>query len=498
MGNCSEGVRLRFKILLIEDDKIFASAFQEVLKQRQIDVVWAATGAKAILEFSSDPYGFAVVVIDYDLPDHRGSDVCQHLRRLNPEQEFLFNTGHNRIDYLTDILETGTDGFFTKGSSDELMCEKVFASVAKYKTRHRLVGSDQYQRSQAEVELLSSGFHCRSKPMFEILKQVERYRESPYPTLIVGETGVGKELVAQALRPKGKTLVSVNCASYLDKENLLESELFGHVKGAFTGADKETTGLVMQAHNNILFLDELHQLSLAAQAKLLSFLQEMRFRKVGDGSGREIAVSFKLVAAVQSDIKDRVSGGRFLPDLISRVGVLVIQVPPLRERPEDIEPLVRKFQDEFNDGKPLNKKKQFRFSTVEAMTKLSWERNVRDLGAAVKQLLTDSPTEIVEPVDLRHYLNQHFLGTKTETTPEIIPHGKAKLQFESQLFIDALKWSRTRSEAAKRLDMPLSTFTRRLSELGIEPDLYLKAALSLEKTEQESISQRSNHAKAFA
>ncbi len=440
---------------------------------RGFEVVWAETGAKGISEYKKDPYGFAVVVQDYELPDLTGSEVCQHLRRLNPDQEFLFSTGHKRIDYLTDILETGTNGFFVKGSSSEIMFERVFASVKKYQTRNRIIGLDSYVMSQAEAELKVAGFTSRSKQMYEVLKQTSRYSLSPYPTLIVGETGVGKELVAQALTPKGKTLIPINCPAFLDKENLLESELFGHVKGAFTGADKESVGLVMQAHNNVLFLDELHKLSLSAQAKLLRFLQEMKFRKVGGGTGPEISVNFKLVAAVQPDIKERVADGRFLQDLIARVSVLVIQVPPLRERPDDIEPLARKFQDEFNEGKPLEQKKQLRLSTVEAMTKLPWDQNVRTLGAAVKQLLTDCPTKIVEPIDLKNYLKNHFLKKEIPAAIEVNTHSEAKHKFEFQLFIDALCLSRTRSEAAKRLGLPLSTFTRRLKDLGIEPELYL-------------------------
>jgi DNA-binding NtrC family response regulator len=468
------------KILLIEDDKIFADAFRMVFRPHELDVTWAPTGAKGISEFTANPNGFAVVVIDYELPDLKGSEVCQHLRRINPDQEFLFSTGHQRLDYFTDILETGTDGFFAKGDAIELMCERVLARASKYQTRNRLIGGDNYAMSQAEVELSLAGFTARSRQMFEVLKQIERYSGSPYPTLIVGETGVGKELVAKALTPKGKKLIAVNCPAYLDKENLLESELFGYVKGAFTGADQETVGLVMQAHNNVLFLDELHQLSLSAQAKLLRFLQEMKFRKVGDGSGKELSVNFKLVAAVQSDIKDRVNDGRFLQDLIGRVGVLVIQVPPLRERPEDIEPLVRKFQDEFNHGKDINQKKQFRLSTVEAMTKLPWERNVRTLGAAVKQLLTDCPANIVEPIDLKNYMNSHFLGNQANTN-ETASHVEEKQKFEFRLFAKALSLSRTRSEAAKRLNLALSTFTRRLKNLGIEPALYLNSSSKSEE-----------------
>lgn len=230
-----------------------------------------------------------------------------------------------------------------------------------------------------------------------------------------------------------------------------------------------------KAHNNVLFLDELHQLSLSAQAKLLRFLQEMKFRRVGDGVGKEISINFKLLAAVQPDIEIRIEDGRFLPDLIARISELRIIVPPLRERPDDIEPLVRKFQNEFNEGIPLDQRKQFHLLTVEAMTKLPWERNVRSLGAAVKQLLMDYPASIVEPADLKKYLKTHFLTKDPPTPTEANTHSEAKHKFEWRLFVDALSSSKTRSEAAKQLNMPLSTFTRKLKDIGIEPALYLLA-----------------------
>lgn len=223
---------LRSKILLVEDDKCFADSFEIVFRLRQVQVVWASTGAKAIARYKEDPRGFAVVVMDYKLPDLTGAEVVQQLRRINPEQEFLFSTGLKTLETFTDMLETGTNGFFVKGTSTEVMYEKVFACIKKYQSRNRIIGLDNYEMSQAEAELKMAGFTSRSRQMYALLRQINKYRDSKYPILIIGETGVGKELVARALVPKGKTLIAVNCPAYIDKENLLESELFGHVKGA--------------------------------------------------------------------------------------------------------------------------------------------------------------------------------------------------------------------------------------------------------------------------
>ncbi|HEY8270973.1 MAG TPA: sigma 54-interacting transcriptional regulator [Pseudobdellovibrionaceae bacterium] len=466
---------MKAKILLIEDDESFARSFSLILREQPVEVVWAADAKAGIQAYKAAPYSFATVVIDYVLPDLKGSEVCQHLRRLHPEQEFLFTSGHRDLDILTDILETGTSGFLRKGRSPEETRERVLRSLEQYSKKTRIIGADNYSPSQAELELNMAGMTGCSKGLYQVVKDVQNYKQSPYSTLIVGETGVGKELVAQALVPKGKNLITINCAAFRDKENLLESELFGHVKGAFTGADKNTVGLVAQAHNNVLFLDELHHLSISAQAKLLRFLQEMKYRQVGDGSGKETSVNFKLITAVQPDIKERVADGRFMQDLIRRVNDLVIQVPALNERPEDIEPLVRKFQNEFNTDKPVEKRKQFRISTINEMMRHNWIGNIRTLKGAIRQMLTDCQSDIIEPKDFKNYLlNKDVLSSNTAIMPNVESIEDAKNELESKIMKEALALGRTRSQAALRLGMALSTFTRRLKELGINPELYLK------------------------
>ncbi len=466
---------MRSRILLIEDDESYARSFSLMVRELSVEVIWAADAKAGIQTYKAQPHGFATVVIDYVLPDLKGSDVCQHLRRINPEQDFLFTSGHQNLEYYTDILETGSNGFILKGRSPDEVRARVRQSVEQYLKKNRVIGSDDYSPSQAELELNMAGMTGCSKALYQVVKDIQNYKQSSYPTLIVGETGVGKELVAQALVPKGKNLIAINCAGFRDKENLLESELFGHVKGAFTGADKDTVGLIAQANNNVLFLDELHQLSMSAQAKLLRFLQEMKYRRVGDGTGKEISANFKLITAVQPDIKERVADGRFMQDLIRRVNDLVIQVPPLSERPEDIEPLVRKFQSEYNADKPVEKRKQFRISTINEMMRHTWVGNIRTLKGAIRQMLTDCQTDIVEPKDFKNYLvNKDVLSSNTVVTQNVESLEDAKNELEAKIMKEALALGRTRSQAAKRLGMALSTFTRRLKELGINPELYLK------------------------
>ena len=230
-----------------------------------------------------------------------------------------------------------------------------------------------------------------------------------------------------------------------------------------------------------MFLEELHQLPLEAQAKLLRFLQEMKFRKVGDNSDTETKVSFKLVAAVQPDIKERLRDKSFLTDLFERVGTLIINAPSLREKPEDIELLVRHFQDEYNKDKTKNEQKLFRISTVTEMQKQSWLTNIRGLQNAVKQMMTNCESDIVNLVDFKNYLSKVQLGGTLDTSgisDDLLSadHDQALKNFETKRIIDSLKKSKTRSEAAIKLGLPLSTLVRKINQLGIDPSFYLTSS----------------------
>lgn len=467
------GGSLRNKILLIDDEETFRDSVELMLSGHPIDIVWAKSGAEGIQAFRKSPNAFAVVVVDYVLPDHRGSDVCRHLRRENPQQLFLFTSQHFQEDFLKDQLRTGANGFVDKSGSTSEMRSEILRVVQAFESEFRLIGGE-YEKTKAQRDLEAHGFVGRSQVMFDMLQKMKSARDSKLPSLIIGETGVGKEIVAQGLVPKGKNLVAISCATYHGREHMLESEFFGYVKGAYTDAKQDTPGLVMLAHQNVLFLDELHLLPLAAQAKLLRFLQEMKFRRVGDHSSKETAVDFKLIAAVQPDIKQRIKDGRFMPDLIERVSTLLINVPPLRARHGDIEILVAKFQDEFNEARPPSKRKQFRISTVIEMERHEWPNNVRALKNAVGRMLTDCNSDIVNPIDFHEYLKADLLTENQESLEKSTPLNEATDEFEKQTIIDALKDSYTRVETAARLGLPFTSFLRKLTKLAIDPNFYLK------------------------
>lgn len=461
---------MKTKILLVEDSESFVNTVRLMLRGHQIEVVVAGTGAQGIKAYRENIHGFATVIIDYCLPDLKGSEVALTLRKINPSQDFLYTSGHTEPEYLIDFLEVGgMRSFLFKGRPTEEMRSRILDSVSLYQSKTRVIGRDDYAPSKCEAEMRLIGLVARSTAMHDIYDKIQKYKESPYPVLIVGETGTGKELIARALVPHKKNLIVVNCPRFVESENLMESELFGYVKGAFTGANTDSPGLLSQAHGQVLFLDELHQLSVASQAKLLRLLQEMRYRRVGDSSGREIPINFKLVAAAKPEVFQMIESGRFLEDLLHRVGQLQIHVPPLRERTEDIEPLVRMIQDEFNSGKSIEKHKQLRASTVGELSKYPWTGNVRQLQSAVRQMLTDAEGDIVNPQEFERFLAK----ANSSGLRQVVSLQESVRKFEIEQILTALKNSRTQVEAAIKLGVSRSSFNRRLLQLGISADNYL-------------------------
>ncbi len=461
---------MQSKILLIEDDKNFVNAVRLITKSQGVEVVWAETGAEGIQAYRKNIHGFATVIIDYCLPDLKGSEVGLTLKKLNPAQDILFASGFDNPANLIDLLETGgSRSFLYKGDDTEEIAARIFDSISLYEKQTRVLGMDNYAPGQIEAELRAEGFIGRSPGMYEVLREIQKFRDEPFSTLITGETGTGKELVARALTPKGKELIVVDCPRYSKSENLLESDLFGHVKGAFTGADKDKPGLLARAHGQVVFFDELHQLSMDAQTKLLRFLQEMKFRRVGDPSGRETPVQFKLVAAAKPEIFERIKDGTFLEDLFHRVSRLEIRVPALRERLEDLEPLVRHIQDEINAARLPGQRKQIRISTIVEMSKYAWSGNIRELQNAVTRVMTKVDGDIVNPEDFR----QFFLMGEQENPKFQIPLAVATESLEKKTIIAALEKAQTKTEAASILGITRWSLNRTMERLGILPEKYL-------------------------
>lgn len=302
----------------------------------------------------------------------------------------------------------------------------------------------------------------RSAKLAHCADQVKRYRESSKPVLILGETGVGKEMVARALhKGKSDTFFPINCAAFNDS-SLVESELFGHEKGAFTGAIMRKVGILERAKGGTVYLDEIHHLDLKVQARLLRCLREKKIRRVG-GSNEE-AIDFKLVASSWPDIEDRVANGSLLPDLYYRIKFLCIEIPPLRDRPEDIESLVGLFCERHFQETGV--RKHFLARTVRHLEKCYWRGNVGELDREISTLLTDCDQTTID----ESQLNQRVKSGGQSSLETFAQLETKQLREKKAFFQNAINSTKSKVRAAQKIGMKETSLHTWMSRLGIREE----------------------------
>ena len=327
---------MRHRLLLVEDHEIYLQATKKMLEENGYQVDVATTGAEAVSRVKESKFAFSLVILDYKL-EREGSEIVVDLAKINPDLYVVIYSADNTRDALKKSWRAGAVDFIDKNAPTSELLATVRNWCQKYEHTHLTVALPNYLDSENSLVISKIGMVGRSKAMAEIVKDVLRYREKRQNILVLGESGVGKELIAQALHTGSRHLFrAFNCASYNTDPTLMEAELFGAEKGAYTGADTARKGLFADANGGTVFLDEIHTLSLKAQEKLLRVLESRTVRPVG--GTREIPVNFRLVAAAKPDIDDRIAQGKFLSDLYYRLETIKIVVPTLRERHERYRP----------------------------------------------------------------------------------------------------------------------------------------------------------------
>ncbi len=462
------------QILLVEDDIRFVNTFKRAIAGR-FQVTSAATAGEGFRYFRQRPNPFDVIILDVNLPDMQGDELAQMIHKHNPRQEILFATGDLTPTTLVRLLKSGRNSdFIAKGCDAEGIIVPIEAAIKRYRHEKMLIDPNTSEEpDQIESDLLSIGLTGRSKEMHAIFNVIRDYRDACVDILITGETGTGKEKVAEAL--KTGPMFSVNCARYEGNEQFLETELFGHVKGAFTGADRETTGVFELANNGTVFLDEIHTLSSTAQARLLRTLQGRTIRKVGATCEREIKSNFRLITAGKATLHGLVEQGKFSPDLYFRIRKGRIHIPPLAQRRDDIEPLVKHFLKTFT--KRYNKTRYIVSSCIRELEQLAWPGNVRELESCIEQLVIHSKSEVIDLPDLR----KQFSAVVTQDADDKSSEHSSTVNFnffrqtcDSEFLIQALSVSSSVTEAAERAKMPRTTLISRLKRLGINAESHLK------------------------
>jgi DNA-binding NtrC family response regulator len=382
------------KILIVDNDAELVSVLQRHLEHEDRAVTTAAGGAEAQAALAREE--FAVVLTDLVMDGVDGLAVLQEAQRAQPRARVVVMTAFGTIESAIDAMRRGAYDYLTKPFRLAELSVVVQRAIEERQLR------DENRRLRAEVER-QYGFDNivgRSKAMREVFEQIRVVAETDTTVLLLGESGVGKELVARAIHWHGarrdKPFVAVNCAAI--PETLLESELFGHEKGAFTGADRKRRGLFLEAQGGTLFLDEIAEMPPPLQVKLLRAIQDRTIRPVG--ATEEIAVDLRLLSATNRDLLAQVRSGRFREDLYYRLAVIPIRIPSLRERPEDIPLLAEAFQKRAAAalGKTVD---GFDEEAMKWLIGHRWPGNVRELENTVERALTLARGRIITRDDLR-------------------------------------------------------------------------------------------------
>jgi two-component system nitrogen regulation response regulator GlnG len=467
------------RLLLIGDDRALMS---EQLRrafpapEHRVQVAGSAhAGLEQIRKDSPD-----VIVLDLALPDQPGLEAYQQIQRMNAHLPVIVITGTDQADAAIEAIKQGAYDFLFK-PLDLPLLRRVVAEALNLARR---MGQPAVSAA-TETELDAGSSIVGSCPaMHDVYKAIGRVAAQDVPVLITGESGTGKELVARAVYQHGPRaqapFLAMNCAAI--PENLLESELFGHEKGAFTGADRRRVGKFEQVSGGTLFLDEIGDMPLASQAKMLRLLQEQAFERVGGNEA--VHTDVRLIAATHRDLKDWSAEGKFRPDLYYRLGVFTIHLPPLRERGDDLPMLVRHFLLRFS----RELRREVREVAPEALKRLraySWPGNIRELQSVLKQALLQArgttllqaylPALPAEPSgsvpaspSVGGDLNLEAFIRLCLGSDEREQYAQAHGRLDRLLLPRVLEATGgNQQEAARRLGIARQTLRRRLSELGI-------------------------------
>jgi DNA-binding NtrC family response regulator len=365
-------------VLFVDDEPSLRTVMAERLSDRGYEVVEADTGERA-LELL-DQFAFDIVITDLRLPGIDGTKVIESALERYPSIVAIVISGYGSVKDAVGMLKRGASNFIEK----PFQFDELLHVITKELELRELRSEKEYWKSQAEERNQFGGILGRSRPMQKLFDLLESVAPANSTILITGETGTGKEVVARAVHHKSPRrqhrFVALNCSAI--PETLLEAELFGHVRGAFTGAVGARQGRFEQAHKGTLFLDEVGTMSTALQMKLLRALQEREFERVGDN--QTIKVDVRVVAATNSELGRMVAAGSFREDLYYRLNVIPIQLPPLRERRDDIPLLAKHFLEKFAPGGQM----QISQGAMRVLMAYPWPGNVRQLENAVERAVT--------------------------------------------------------------------------------------------------------------
>ncbi|MCI7440907.1 MAG: sigma-54 dependent transcriptional regulator [Spirochaetia bacterium] len=446
---------MKFTLLIIDDEKNIREGLQANFEMQEYNVKTAASGKEGLDLISKGDID--LVITDLRMPGVSGEEVLRHVATETPGIPVIVLTGHGSIDSAVDAMRHGAYDFLTK----PLELDQLDMIVKRALESRQMCLEHQDMKKQLESKQSLSSMIGNSLAMQKIMSVVQKAAGSRANVLITGESGVGKEVVARAIHELSsrhdKAMVNVHCAAL--SETLLESELFGHEKGAFTGADKLQKGRFELAHGSSIFLDEIGEINQSVQIKILRVLQERKFERVG--GEQTIEVDVRVIAATNKNLEEEIKKGNFRDDLYFRLNVVHIEVPPLRERKEDIPLLVNAFLDEFN--KENNRSiKGISSQAKKAIQSYDWPGNIRELRNCIESAVVMCTTEEIQLEDLPSNVVKSSSDNVISIPFGITLEEAEKIIIERNLMAN----SNNKSKTADILGIGRKTLQRKLSEWG--------------------------------
>ena len=445
-------------LLIVDDEKTTREGLRAALEERY-DVYIAEDAKMAMNLLESE--NFDVMLTDFKLPNEDGMKLIARAKSLPQPPICILMTAYGSEELAVDAMKRGADDYIAKG---RLQIDELEMRIARALKQQTLEVENVSLRKQLDAKFGLENIIGQSPAMAEIFEIVQQVAPTRATVLVLGESGTGKELIAKALHqlsPRAKQpFVTVHCAALAP--TLLESELFGHERGAFTGAHERRIGRFEQAQGGTLFLDEIGEIDTTIQVKLLRFLGERTFERVG--SNKTMTADVRLVAATNKNLEELVKTGKFREDLFFRLRVVEIELPPLRERSDDIPLLAQSFLKEFakENDKPVN---DFTADALEALMNGSWPGNVRELRTAIEHAVVLARGERIALRDLPPSVR----GGAVEGVKLLQGKALTVKDAKKQLIIRALKETDgNRSRAAQKIGMSRRTFHRKLHEYHLE------------------------------
>src|SRR5512143_26199 len=451
------------RILIADDHDALRRGLARALSEAGHDIDEAANGNAAIAKLHEGYYD--VVVTDLKMGGSDGLEVLRTTKALHSTTAVILMTAFGSVTTAVEAMKSGAFDFVQKPFEIEEMELKIAKAIEHRRLRHEL---DYLRHTQTDIYNFDP-IVGSSGALAKVLGVVKKVAKSNTTVLIRGETGTGKELIAGAIHHNslrsGRNFVKVNCAAL--QENLLESELFGHEKGAFTGADKQRIGRFEQADGGTLFLDEIGDMSANTQAKILRVLQEHEFERLG--GTRTLRVDVRLIAATNRDLSVMVATGAFREDLYYRLNVVSIEMPPLRERKDDIVPLANAFIRRFS-GELKKKIDGLETEAQKMLMRYNWPGNIRELENTIERAMLMAEGHAIVPTDLRLGEVATAGGSRDQTPIVRIPPSGIPLEdIERNALVEALKMSNwVQKDAAELLSISPRVMNYKIKTLGIE------------------------------